>query len=220
MVTSFVLCRALAEVRSPPASRSSSTAHILVTGPHTPRKGFPPFRLTDKGPPRQGNPARFLYPARGIMRTYYLSRIQMSMLSPEFRLADRGIYKSCQAFLLHRWTSLSRTDPERCRREEAVQGRTRCVQPRLLLQDPNDDPSIRRLSGGGSRAEPLGKTARRRIPSEGFPLAAKPPRILSASACARSALLPGTCDLRKLLVGRITQKSRIVQRGQHAILAP
>ncbi len=77
----------------------------------------------------------------------------------------------------------------------AVQGRTRYARARRQSRIPITSRALATFSGGGSWAEPLWQTAHRRIPTEGVLMGGFASRIPASAACARSLLVPGTCDL-------------------------
>jgi hypothetical protein len=77
----------------------------------------------------------------------------------------------------------------------AVQGRRRYARARRRFSILTASRALATFSGGGSWAEPLWKTAHRRIPTEGVSIKGFAFLIPASSACARSLLVPGTCDL-------------------------
>ncbi len=77
----------------------------------------------------------------------------------------------------------------------AVQGRRRYARAHRRSRIPTTSRSLATFSGGGSWAEPLWKAAHRRIPAEGVSIGGFAFLLPASSACARSLLVPGTCDL-------------------------
>ncbi len=90
--------------------------------------------------------------------------------SPDFRRCPfNSLQPRCHgtSLLRHHDSSLTLHGPAREPRTRAVQGRRRYARTRRRSGIPSTSRALATFSGGGSWAEPLWKTAHRRIPTEG-----------------------------------------------------